>query len=358
MIILDSLPITNKFQNFIESQENSCWLILGNCSDALKQIPDSSIDCIITSPPYWGKREYDNGGIGLEKNYHEYIQSIIEICKELYRVLKPTGSFWLNLGDSYKNKNLIGIPWRIAFELTDNQGWILRNDIIWDKVKGGMDNTKDRLGNVYEHMFHFVKKSKNYYYDVDKIRSKPRTAKIINGSVISATGVSGVKYRRQIELSTSLNNFEKEQAIIALNSILNDVKNGKLSDFRMIIRNQQRVTHSEQTIVSGRAKELKEKGFYFLKYHPNGSKPSDLWQIIPEDTQNRKNHFAAYPEELCRIPLLASCPPHGIVLDPFCGTGTTLVAAKRLGFRAIGLEISEKYIHLAKKRIEEMSYEK
>ncbi len=99
----------------------------------------------------------------------------------------------------------------------------------------------------------------------------------------------------------------------------------------MIIRGQQRTTHSDSERVSGRARELQGEGFYFLKYHPNGSKLSDVWDILPEDTQKRKGHFAAYPEDLCKIPILTTCPSDGIVLDPFCGTGTTNYVAFCLG---------------------------
>src|SRR5207247_6517515 len=141
---------------------------------------------------------------------------------ELKRVLKPEGSFWLNIGDTYQNKSLVGVPWRIAFELTDNQGWILRNSVIWNKVKSGMDNTTDRLGNVHELVFHFVKQPR-YYYKADAIRAKPREARIVNGAVISATGVSGVRYKRQLELSTALSKEEKSEAFNALNKMLADV---------------------------------------------------------------------------------------------------------------------------------------
>lgn len=121
----------------------------------------------MTSPPYWGKRQYATKAIGLEGGYRKYISNLTKIFFELKRVLKTSGSFWLNIGDSYKAKQLLGIPWRIALELADSQGWILRNDIIWNKVKGGPDNSKDKLRNVHEHIFHFVKNSKGYYYNCD-----------------------------------------------------------------------------------------------------------------------------------------------------------------------------------------------
>ena len=126
---------------------------------------------------------------------------------------------------------------------------------------------------------------------------------------------------------------------------------GELADFRMVIRNTQRATHSDSTLLSGRARELKEKGFYFLFYHPDGTLPGDVWEILPEDTQNRILHFAPYPEELCIIPIKATCPEGGVVLDPFCGTGTTLKVAQELNRKAIGIDLSPEYLELAQKRI-------
>jgi len=338
------------FDEYARGSTLTPLLLQGDALRVLEALPSSSIDCAMTSPPYWGKREYANGGIGLESDYRDFVRALASVFLEVKRVLKPEGSFWLNIGDSYENKGLLGIPWRIALEMTDNQGWTLRNSVIWNKVKSGMDNTKDRLGNVHEHVFHFVKQSKGYFYDADAIRSKPREARVVNGAVISATGVTGVRYKRQIELSTGLDATEKAAAFKALESVLADVAAGRTSDFRMIIRGQQRSTHSDSENVSGRAKELRDKGFYFLKYHPNGSKPSDVWNIIPEDTQKRGSHFAPYPIDLCRLPILATCPERGIVLDPFCGTGTTLLAARNMGRRSVGIDLSTEYLDLTAER--------
>lgn len=338
-------------KDYLISLDDTPLLLEADSYGLLKLFPSDCIDCVVTSPPYWSQRAYSNGGIGLEKSWEEYINNLLAIICEVKRILKPSGSFWLNIGDTYQRKSLIGIPWRVALAMTDKQGWILRNSVIWNKVKGAPDNTKDKLRNLYEHIFHFVK-AERYFYDVDAIRSKPRQAKVINGSVVSATGVSGVRYRRQIELSTALNNSERTNALNALNEVLEEVQLGKISDFRMIIRGQQRTTHSDSARVSGRARELSERGFYFLKYHPNGSKPSDVWDILPEDTQKRTLHFAAYPEDICKIPILATCPQSGIVLDPFTGTGTTNLVASQLGRKSIGIDISGEYINIARQRCE------
>ncbi|MBE7532024.1 MAG: site-specific DNA-methyltransferase [Chloroflexi bacterium] len=338
------------FNKYLASPSNEPLFLRGDAREVLRAIPDDSIDFCMTSPPYWGKREYHSGGIGLEDTPEEYIEAVTAIFAEVRRVLKTPGSFWLNMGDSYHNKGLAGIPWRIALKLTDEQGWILRNNVIWHKVKGGLDNTTDRLRNVHENLFHFVKISSGYYYDVDSIRTEPRKAKVHNGAVVSATGVTGVRYKRQIELSTKLTVEEKGKAMGALNSMLQKVELGEISDFRMVIRGQQRTTHSNSESVSGRAKELQEKGFYFLKYHPKGSKPGDVWDILPEDTQRRFQHYAPYPEDLCKIPILATCPPGGVALDPFCGTGTTSLVARILGRKSVSIDISQEYLEMAEKR--------
>ncbi len=321
------------------------------CDDAysvLQDMPDAAIDCCMTSPPYWNKREYHDGGIGREETYEQYMESLLNIFGEVKRVLKPTGSFWLNMGDTYCNKGLIGLPWRIALAMIDHQGWILRNDVIWNKLKGP-DNAKDKLRNTHETIFHFVKQ-RNYYYDADAIRSNPRKAQVRNGAIVSATGVTGVRYKRQIELSTSLTTNEKELALCCLQEELDKVARGEIADFRMVIRNQQRTTHSESENVSGRAKELLQKGFYVLRYHPNGSKPGDTWDILPEDTQGRKMHYAVYPEDVCKIPLLATCPADGIALYPFCGTGTTNLVAMKLSRKSVGIDKAQAYIAYAEDR--------
>ncbi|HJP93021.1 MAG TPA: site-specific DNA-methyltransferase [Pyrinomonadaceae bacterium] len=341
----------NSICEYLQNDSIRPLFIHADALNALSTIPSESIDCCVTSPPYWGQRQYASEGVGSETDYRKYVAHLADIFFEVKRVLKKSGSFWLNLGDTYLNKRLLGIPWRVAFALTDKQDWILRNDVIWHKVKGGPDNSLDKLRNVHEYVFHFVKTANAYYYNADAIRSNPKNSKVVNGAVVSATGVRGVRYKRQIELSTALSEAERCTAYEALDEILSQVRQGKISDFRMIIRGQQRTTHSDSQSVSGRARELHEKGFYFLKYHPNGSKPRDVWDILPEDTHKRRTHFAAYPEDLCKIPIAATCPDGGVVLDPFCGTGTTMLVALKFGKKSIGIDVSNDYLKIAQERI-------
>ena len=332
-------------------------LIQGNCEDVLELIPQESVDCVITSPPYWNQRDYQVGDgerdrlLGSEASHLDYVNNLARIFSQVKRVLKKEGSLWLNLGDKYVNKNLMGLPWRVAIALQDD-GWILRNDIIWDQMKG-TQSAGDRLRDIYEHIFHFVKQKK-YYYAADEIRIQPPVrASNRNGTMVSATGVSGKKYRQQIEDSTELSMSEKKQALQALEDTIEEMRQGEIVDFRMTIRGYQRTFHSDNGEVSGRAKELESKGHFILKMRSNGHLPSDIWRIVPEDKWRKDTHYAVFPEELLVNPIRATCPPGGIVLDPFCGTGSAACAALQLGRKAIGIDISGHYLQIAERRLKE-----
>ncbi|HRF98119.1 MAG TPA: site-specific DNA-methyltransferase, partial [Aggregatilineales bacterium] len=200
--------------------------------------------------------------------------------------------------------------------------------------------------NNHEHIFHFVK-NQRYYYNMDDIRIKPRLMPMSTGeNATSATGVSGKKYRSQIANSTLLTEQEKQNALMALEETLQQIRDGQVVDFRMTIRGNQRTLHGNGSKTSGRARELEQKGFFIMKSDVKGFAPSDVWRLVPEDTvKNRQtNHYAAFPQELLRIPILATCPPDGIVLDPFVGTGSTLFATLNHNRYAIGIDISEEYI--------------
>lgn len=323
----------------------------GDAGEVLKDFPAQSVHCCITSPPYWSQRKYaGESTLGHEPSVQEYAQHLCQIFQSLKRVLRDDGSLWLNIGDTYRNKNLMGVPWCVALALQDD-GWILRNAIVWDKVKGNPCNAKDKLRNVYEHVFHFVKQEQ-YYYDLNAIRTPPRKPYYKDGQIVTPTGGSGTKYRQQILSSTELNEEEKRNALVALEEALHKVESGEMPDFRMIIRGTQRSTHSDSPEFSGRADELQKKSFCILPYHRHGTKPGDVWRIIPEDEWREDSHFAVFPKELCEIPIKATCPPGGIVLDIFAGTGTAVLAALELGRRGIGVDISQEYLNTAHSRIE------
>lgn len=325
-------------------------LLQGDAATLLATLSCDSVDSCITSPPYWLQRQYEGeSSLGSESSIEDYVANLVSILNKLQAVLKPEGSLWLNVGDTYKNKNLVGVPWRVALAL-QSEGWILRNAIVWDKMKGNPCNAKDKLRNVYEMIFHFVLQP-HYYYNLDDIRQPPLKPQLENGRIITPTGVSGIKYRKQINESESLSDQEKVKAILALDEALLKVELGEMPDFRMIIRGTQRATHSDSVEYSGRADELHKKGFCILPYHKNGSKPGDIWRIVPEDEWRTDKHFAVFPKELCETPIKATCPPDGLVLDPFCGTGTTLISALELNRRAIGIDTSKEYLAVAQNRI-------
>lgn len=337
--------------------ENRPYILeTGDCLELLKKLPNNSIDCVITSPPYWKQRVYEDYSgemlniIGTEETPNEYVQNLVTIFKEVKRVLKNNGSFWLNIGDKFHNKNLMGMPWRVALAMQDD-GWILRNDIIWDQMKG-TQSAKDRFRDIYEHVFHFVKEKKNYYFDDVSIRIKPtKQAYDNNGSITSATGVSGKKYFSQIENSTVLSEKEKENARNALNETLEMLRKGEIVDFRMTIRGEQRTYHSSNKKISGRAKELEDKGYYIIKMGADGYLPSNIWRIVPEDKWRKDAHCAVFPEELLKIPILSTCPIGGVVLDPFSGTGSTVEAAVLHNRYGIGYDISAQYTEVAENRL-------
>lgn len=330
-------------------------LVKGDAGILLDCLPDNSIDCVITSPPYWNLREYavsiqnDKNAIGSEDTFDEYLTKVCSIFSKVKRVLKPTGSLWLNIGDKYYNKRLLGLPWRVAFGLQD-QGWILRNEVIWNQSKGSI-SCKDRLRMNRESIFHFVKQHK-YYYNWEDILVKPiKKASFKDGKIVSATGVSGMKYRDQIQHSNSLTIQEKSEAITALEETLEGIREGKLNDFRMTIRGQQRVLHGNSAKLSGRAKELQENGFYILKSQAAGYMPTDIWNIVPEDEWRTDTHCAVFPIKLLETPIKATCPKDGVLLDPFVGTGSTVVAGVKFGCRAIGIDLSLEYLALARERV-------
>ena len=348
--------MTNRqiISNVFDGNEKN-GLLTGNCEDILTEIPDESIGCVITSPPYWQMRKYHTNGnnsdsmIGDEKTPEAYVERLAGIFRQIKRLLKSDGSVWLNLGDKYHNKNLMGMPWRVALAMQAD-GWILRNDIIWHQIRG-TQSAKDRLRDVHEHVFHFVK-SKKYYYDTDIIRVKPKNLPTIKGKeVISATGVSGKKYRRQILESKQLNEQERAAAIQALDQTLERMRKGELVDFRMTIRGEQRTFHSDNLEISGRAKELKTKGFYITASTSKGPLPTDIWNIVPEDEWRKNGHYAVFPTQLLELPIKATSRVNSVILDPFMGTGSTLVAANQLHRQGIGIELSEEYVEIARDRL-------
>jgi len=299
--------------------KGACMAIL--CGDALtvlSEMEDQSVNCCVTSPPYFGLRDYgEDGQLGLERTPEEYVANLVAVFREVRRVLRDDGTLWLNLGDSYatgttsdrtptqtgkhgywqnpavnkridarsiglKPKDLVGIPWRVAFALQAD-GWYLRSDIIWAKPNPMPESVTDRPTKAHEYVF-LMSKSQQYYYDAEAIK-EPCVGQ-------NAHDTTGPGYH-----------------------------------------------------APGQSPNTGSRG-------GNGTKTRNRRSVWTVATQPYKGaHFATFPEKLIEPCVLAGCPTNGTVLDPFAGSGTTGAVAKRLGRGFIGIELNPDYIGLCEERI-------
>lgn len=285
-------------------QDDQVTLYHGQALEVARGFADGSVDCIVTSPPYYGLRDYgEEGQYGLEDSPAEYVENLRALFADLRRVLADDGTLWLNIGDSYYSgrgnpgpnsadkkqsarrgwvrpqdrcgvqwaspKNLLGIPWRVAFALQDD-GWILRNAAIWDKPNAMPESVTDRLSNRYEHVFMFSK-SRRYWFDLDAIRKWG--------------GVAGPQ------------------------------------------------------------PNLEATGKRHTQQGEKGRNPGDVW-VIPTQPFAAA-HFAVMPVALAQLCVSAGCKPGGTVLDPFSGSGTTGVAAQNTGRRYVGIDLNRDYLDLS-----------
>lgn len=318
----------------------------------LRSLPDSSIDCCITSPPYYAMRDYEaDGQIGLERSPDEYILRLVDVFAEVYRVLKPQGVMWVVIGDSYcgagkgaatdpanamlykqgcnrgtlsratafkyetaaKRKDLLGIPWMLAFALRDF-GWYLRQDIIWHKSNPMPESVTDRCTRAHEYVFLFSKRSR--YYFVPMLED----AEGYDGRKATATRGSA-KYRGKRVPGNS------QQSI---------VQSGERWRFKNLHRSNPNTLHLRR--LTGGGQEL----------YPVRNR-RDVWKL--NAARSPYAHYATYPLELIEPCLLATCPQGGVVLDPFMGSGTTAVAAIRNDRHYIGFDINSEYVEIANSRI-------
>lgn len=302
-------------------QDEQVTLLLGDALEQLRTMPAGSVDCIVTSPPYFGLRDYGTPGqYGLEATPAAYVETMRALFAEARRVLADDGTLWLNIGDSYvagppgkrrssglqgrsqaittpeglgdktrcgiPEKNLMMIPVRVALALQDD-GWVLRNDIIWSRPNAMPESVADRLSTRYEHVFLFAKQQR-YWFDLDPIR-QPHKAPGRRAGAGAFTGRNA---------------------------------------------NHPRTGTGEYTGL-----------------HPKGGNPGDVWQIATQPNRAGVTaHFAVFPIELPIRCIKAGCKPGGTVLDPFSGSGTTGAAARQLDRKYIGIDLNPAYHDLAKDR--------
>lgn len=295
-------------------------ILVGDVMDMLATLPANHVDCVVTSPPYWGLRDYGVAGqLGLESTPAEYVGNMRMVFEQVRRVLKREGTLWLNLGDSYarnggtqdggnrslmhmagkqkrmlkvprgnglKEKDLVGIPWRVAFALQAD-GWYLRQDIIWHKPNPMPESVRDRCTKAHEYIFMFSK-NKKYFYDIDAIKEP------------SAAGAAGNKVRTCATIRSA--HFKK-----------GTVASGVPWD--------------------GSKKKIKRS----------------VWSVTSAPFKGA--HFATFPPKLIEPCILAGCPAGGTVLDPFFGAGTVGLVAKQHGRNYIGIEINPEYAKMAEGRL-------
>ena len=314
--------------SFLDKHINT--ILCGDALETLKDFPDESINCCITSPPYYGLRDYHKKGqIGREATVEEYLNRLVAVFREVRRVLKKDGTCFLVLGDScagtsskkeqrdpkypkgrngqdlsitqkvagYKSKDLMGIPWRLALLLRED-GFYLRSDIIWHKENAMPEACRDRPTRSYEHIF-LLSKSPKYYYDYEQM----------------AEPMKEVSKKRYVRGRKPDNKYLKENSGAKLQKI----------------------------------NEARKYGEYKGDNIPQFRNKRDIWTI--NTTSFRGNHYAAFPPKLVEICMLAGCPKGGVILDPFIGSGTVGFVALMQDRNYIGIELNEEYVNLARKRI-------
>jgi len=306
-------------------------LLTGDVREVLKGLDPESVQCVVTSPPYWGLRDYGSEDqLGLEETPEEYVENMVSVFQEVKRVLRKDGTVWLNLGDSYagsnstkdavidkdslsykaghfrggvsksvnskveglKPKDLVGIPWRVAFALQAD-GWYLRSDIIWNKPNPMPESIKDRPTKSHEYIF-LLTKSKKYYYDNDAIREPVQDSSI----------------------KRSMYGWDCDRP---------STKNASMG---------------------GEGIHTEKMGSRFVD--PNGRNKRTVWKMNTKPY--KEAHFATFPEELPETCIKAGTKKGDVVLDPFAGSGTVCAVASRLGRNSIGIELNEEYLKLARKR--------
>lgn len=339
----------------------SVKIYVGDALECLKKLPDNSVDCCITSPPYWGLRDYGVGGqLGLEKTPEEHIAALVKVFREVHRVLKPEGTLWVNYGDTYasnvngraaaevvndnrtfrdkpfstvvgklKPKDLVGLPWLLAFALRDKVGFYLRSDIIWHKPNCMPESVKDRPVKAHEYMFLFSK-SPRYFYNYNAILEP-----------VAANDNGNIQHPNALRFDRCVN----EPVRPGHNDCQHRLSRGKGNN--KSFRGGGAYVHN-QSFQNG----LKDVGGQTVGNRENLSGMRNrrtVWTIASRGFAEA--HFATYPPELVRPCLLAGCPAGGVVLDPFGGAGTTALEAERQQKNAILIELNPEYADMARRRI-------
>lgn len=295
-------PKSARKQSSAGSMDVDLWqdqILCGDAYEQLQQLPDDLVDTIVTSPPYYRQRDYQSPQqIGQEASVDTYVDRLVAVFSECRRVLKPTGSLWMVLGDKYINGCQLGLPWRVALALQEHE-WILRSDVIWHKPNAMPSSVKTRPTTDHEYVF-FMTQQQKYYYDADAIREPHVT-------------------------------FSKESRM----------RGGRGHFFQRGSTPEKGKNRGDSNLHDGRWDQA---------FHPQGRNKRTVWSISLSKV--REAHFAVFPESLVETCLKASCPPGGLVLDPFLGSGTVALVARRLERHYLGIDCMPDYCDMAQRRID------
>ncbi len=318
-------------------------ILSGDNLELIQQLPDCSIQLVITSPPYFQQRDY-GGGMGNETNVNEYIDTLLCLFRECVRVVSDDGNIVFNIGDKYQDSSLLLVPYRFALAATNTGLVRLVNEITWVKKNPTPRQFSRRLVSSTEPFFHFAK-SDRYFYNPKAFLAESHAPQHSNKKI--GTNV-GQRYFDLIDES-DLSEAEKTVARIELAEVIQEVKRGKTQSFRMKICGIHAAPFGGQ--MGGRTLQLKNKGFTIIRIHGNKLKRDVIETPVAAVKGNK--HPAIYPMEVVEEFLHLLTPPGALVLDPFMGSGSTAVACKRLGRHYIGYDINAEYCEYAQQRVDD-----
>jgi DNA modification methylase len=320
-------------------------VILGDSLEILKNIPDNYVDLVITSPPYFQQRDYGNDGkgIGNEKTEIEYLNKLLAIFKESVRVTKTTGTIVYNVGDKYYKGGLLLIPYKFAIRAIESENIFLINDLTWVKLNPTPRQDQRKLISATEPFFIFAK-SKNYHFDLDNFLT--HLDEINKNDFSKPSSKLGQKYYQLIE-NSDLTEIEKIKAKNELEIAINDVISGKIVSFRMKIRSIHKLAYGGQA--GGRNNQILQKGFTIIRI--NGKKLKKDMIESPVEMTKGNIHPAVYPRYIIQELIKLLTKENDLVLDPFCGSGTTCLVAKSLNRKYLGIEINSLYFELCNQRL-------
>ncbi|MDR1074154.1 MAG: site-specific DNA-methyltransferase [Treponema sp.] len=318
-------------------------IVCADCRETLASFPPDSVDLVITSPPYFQQREYGGGGIGNEKTVEDYINNIVGIFRQCVRVIKKTGSIVFNIGDKYLDGNLLLAPYRFALQVQKENLAKLINELTWVKINPTPKQDPRKLIPATEPFFIFVK-SNDYFFNKDAFLEYRDIC--FNGKKKTKGNDIGKKYYDLIEQS-HLSEKQKEMARKELGEVILEARQEKIESFRMKIKGVHALPYGGQG--GGRLTQIETKGFTIIKIYGNSMRKDVIESTV--ETIKGNIHPAVYPEFIVQELIKLLTKQNDIVLDPFIGSGTTALAAKRLKRNYIGIEIHREYAEYAERRL-------